>query len=120
MRPKPSTAPAAALTAVLAAAPATDGPSLKELMRRVAEYVQAYGDRASLVVATEHYAQRVSHERQVGFRERSMVAELAIVYVEAEHMWLGFRDVSEVDGRRIPDREDRLIEVLTQAQGTYN
>lgn len=96
-----------------------DGPSLKDVMRRVAAYVQAYGDQASIVVATERYKQTASEAGQAGLRERSIVADFAIVRAEAHHVWLGFRDVYEVDGERIGDREDRLIDVLTRAHGTY-
>ena len=98
---------------------AADGPSLKDVMRRVAAYVQAYGDQASIVVATEHYQQTLSTPVQTAVQERAIVADFAIVRAEAHHVWLGFRDVYEVDGYRIPERADRLVDVLTGAQGTF-
>lgn len=110
----------AAALSVLPVNPArADGPSLKDVMRRVAAYVQAYGDQASIVVATERYQQTLSTPVQTAVQERTIVADFAIVRAEAYHVWLGFRDVYEVDGYRIPDRADRLVDVLTRAQGTF-
>lgn len=120
MAAKATIAVTAAICAVLATSPAADGPSLTDVMRRVAAYVQAYGDQASIVVATERYTQRLTGSAPTGIRERHIVADFAIVRVEAHHVWLGVRDVYEVDGERIADRADRLIDVLTRAQGTYD
>jgi len=108
-----------ALSVVIATPARADGLSLKDVMRRAAAYVQSYGDLASIVVATEHYEQTLSTPVQAGVQERSIVADFAIVRAEAYHVWLGFRDVYEVDGYRIPDRADRLVDVLTGAQGTF-
>lgn len=96
---------------------ADDTPSLKTVMRRAAAYVDAYGQRASIVVATERYTQRLTTDRSDTTTERSLVSEFAIVRVEANRAWIGFRDVIEVDGRRLGDRQDRLIEVLTTSSG---
>lgn len=96
---------------------ADDAPSLKTVMRRAAAYVDAYGQKASIVVATERYTQRLTTDRSDPTAERSLVAEFAIVRAEANHEWIGFRDVIEVDGKRIGDREDRLIEALTTSSG---
>lgn len=99
---------------------AADGPSAKQIMRRVAAYVDAWGDKASIVVATERYTQTVTGSDSEESRHRSLVADFAIVRVEAHRTWLGFRDVHEVDGQPIADRVDRLIDVLTRAEGTLD
>ncbi len=119
MRVRASIGIIAVLSAVGATPARADGPSLKDVMRRVADYVQSYGDQASIVVATEHYQQTLSTPVQTAVQERSIVADFAIVRAEAYRVWLGFRDVYEVDGYRIPDRADRLVDVLTRGQGTF-
>lgn len=94
-------------------------PSVKDVMRRVAAYVDAYGERASIVVATEHYDQQARRTAPSMPEKRQIVAEFAIVKVDGERGWQGFRDVIEVDGSRLPDRDDRLVRVLTQP-GRYD
>ena len=40
------------------------------------------------------------------------MAELALLRIDAVDGWQQFRDVTHVDGRPLPDRENRLIDVL--------
>lgn len=90
-------------------------------MRRVAAYVDAYGEKTSIVVATEHYTQH-SRSMTIGYEpaRRQILADFAIVKVDALGGWQGFRDVLEVDGERLPDRDDRLVRLLTEAGGRYD
>ena len=94
-------------------------PSVKEVMQRVAGYVDAYGQRASVVVATERYTQR---SRRVSGKpeQRQLVADFAIVKVAGTRGWQGFRDVIEVDGSPLADREGRLVRILTQPGPAYD
>lgn len=96
-------------------------PSVGEVMRRVAAYVDGYGEKASIVVATEHYTQH-SRSMTLGYEpaRRRILADFAIVKIDAPRGWQGFRDVVEVDGERLPDREDRLVRLLTGAGGGYD
>lgn len=95
-----------------------DGPpSLKDVMRRVAAYVDSYGERAAIVVATERYAQTTTGNTDAPRLERHLVAEFALVKVDVVSGWLGFRDVLEVDGRKLPDREERLVRSLSSGGG---
>lgn len=95
-------------------------PSLKTVMQRIAEYVGAYGEQASIVVATERYTQDVTSNGSAVPATRAVVAEFAIVKVAGLGEWIGFRDVVEVDGRRVTDREDRLLHALTTATGGFD
>jgi hypothetical protein len=91
-------------------------PSLKDVVRRMGAYVETYGEKASIIVATERFAQRV--RRAAGLdQERDTVADFAIVKASGFGGWVGFRDVVEVDGARVSDREERLIQILTSASG---
>jgi hypothetical protein len=104
----------AGATTLFAAAP-TDRTSVSDVMRRVGAYVDGYGDKASIVVGTEHYTQETVGAAESKHHQRDIVADLGLVKVEAEKIWLGFRDVLEVDGRRVTDRDDRLATVLMAA-----
>ncbi len=77
------------------------------------EYVGAYGDKASVIVAVEKYTQTVTVEGAPPLRPRQMVAEFAIV--KADGHWTGFRDVIEVNGQQVVDRRDRLLRLLTDS-----
>ena len=87
-------------------------PSVKDVMKKVGAYVDAYGERASIVVATERYTQETSGSGGGFHGRRTIVAELAIVKVDSNIGWQGFRDVVEVDDTKVNDREDRLVQNL--------
>jgi hypothetical protein len=96
-----------------------DPVSLKDVMRRAGAYVDGYGDRASIVVFTERYEQHA--EASTGSPQtRTITSDFALVYADAIHGWLGFRDVVEVDGHAVGDREDRLAHVLMGAEGRFD
>lgn len=86
-------------------------------MRRVAAYVDGYGERAAIVVGTERYTQKTSGNTDAPHLERHLVAEFALVKVDVASGWLGFRDVLEVDGRKLPDHQDRLVTSLFSGGG---
>jgi hypothetical protein len=99
---------------------AHDEPSLKEVLRRMGAYVQAYGEKASIVVATEHYTQRLNTSDRATPQHRVTVADFAIVKAAGLGGWVGFRDVVEADGARIPDRHGRLLRVLSASAGSMD
>ena len=108
------------LSLVLVALPAPEPPpSVKDVMRRVATYVDAYGERAAIVVASERYTQETTGNTSAVHTGRVLASEFAIVKVDTVSRWLGFRDVLEVDGRRLSDHEDRLIRSLTGGGAGY-
>ncbi len=93
--------------------------SLKDVMRRAGEYVDSYGDRASIVVCTETYEQHA--EASTGSPQaRTLTSDFALVFADAIHGWLGFRDVLDVDGHAVGDRENRLAHVLMGAEGRFD
>jgi hypothetical protein len=105
--------------AVLGAASAQPSLSVKDVMARVERYVGGYGERAAVVVATERYEQAATGSESAE-QHRTLVSDFALVHADAIHGWLGFRDVREVDGHRVTDREDRLARVLMGAQGSFD
>jgi hypothetical protein len=111
---------AASIAAGPLAAAAPDEPSLKDVVRRMGAYVEAYGEKASIVVATERYTQDVNSSRVGGSGHRILVSDFAIVKVEGIRGWMGFRDVVEVDGRKVENREERLVQSLMSASPSYD
>jgi hypothetical protein len=95
-------------------------PSLKELVRRLGAYVDAYGEKASIVVATERYTQGVEHSGDRPSQSRVLVSDFAIVRVEGLRGWMGFRDVIDVDGRPVENREARLLQSLMSPSASYD
>lgn len=100
-----------------ASRPSAAEPSLKDVVRRLGAYVQAYGEKASIVVATERYTQRVNRSGRSAPEERVTVADFAIVKAAGFGGWVGFRDIIEADGAPIPDHTDRLFKVLSDVSG---
>ena len=106
---------AASLAAVPLAASGPAKPSLADVLRRMGAYVEAYGEKASIVVATERYAQHVSAGERA--QDRHTVADFAIVRAAGFGGWVGFRDVVEADGARLANRTDRLLGILSDVAG---
>jgi hypothetical protein len=100
----------AVLAALLLAAPAASQsrpPTLRQVMERVARYVESYGEQLSMVVATEHYSQWFDTTKvDDALITRTLTSEFALVGSQGD--WVGFRDVQEVDGRPVRERENRL------------
>jgi VWFA-related protein len=87
-----------------AAAPAGPdrNPELALALDRVFEYVQAYEAEYSALVAEEHY------EQFAGRQYVRLRSDFLLVNQESTEGWVCFRDVFEVDGKPVRDREDRL------------
>jgi hypothetical protein len=94
---------------------ATDS-ALTDLVKRIGDYVAGYGEKTSAIVGVEKYSQLVTLEGLEPLKPRRLVAEFAIVRAGAG--WTGFRDVVEVDGRKVEERKDRLERLLMEMTGT--
>ena len=91
-------------------------PTLEQVMERVGSYVASYGEKAAVVVASEKYSQSVLIDGADMGRPRDLKAEFAIVRV-AGGAWTGYRDVIESEGKPVQDRKDRLVSLVTNAEG---
>jgi hypothetical protein len=94
--------------------------SLKDVLRRVEDYVDSYGVKASIVVCSERYTQQARMSGMTSDGTRQLTSDFAIVRADAIHGWLGFRDVVEVDGKPVADRQDRLARVLMSSEGRFD
>ena len=79
-----------------------------ETLRRATVYMDEFVARFANVVAEEHYVQETSVPR----RHREMHSDFLMVKTEGSNDWLQFRDVFEVDGQPVRDRQDRLRELF--------
>jgi VWFA-related protein len=75
---------------------------VQRLLARAADYVAGYQREYSMLVAEEHYVQRTKTEQQ------TLRSDLLLVRPPGLDAWVSFRDVFEVNGRPVRDREDRL------------
>ena len=112
----------ATLVALLCAVSAVTGqePPLVAVLARAADYVAAYKQRLSGIVAEEHYRQQVIATTRSGrasnrqFRE--LRSDLLLVKPGERESWLQFRDVFEVDRKPIRDRDERLYKLFVDAK----
>lgn len=104
---------AACAAAVVAVRAGTVQSELEILLRRVADYVAAYEQEMSGVVAEETYVQQTSSGGPIQSRQESR-ADIAIILINGTSGWVAFRDVFEVNGRPVRDREDRLARLFAR------
>jgi hypothetical protein len=108
------TAVGAAVVALdlIAAAPASgQSPPLNELMRRVGAYVARFVNDFSNVVAEEEYEQRFKS----GPGRRRLKSDFLLVgYPGNATLLMTFRDVREVDGKPVGDKEQRITQLFLQ------
>jgi hypothetical protein len=79
-------------------------PELEILLGKLSDYGRAYTGHYSALVAEESYRQSVPFERL----QRRLRSDLLFVRSEASAEWVSFRDVFEVDGKPVRDRDLRL------------
>lgn len=84
------------------AAPSPRELELQRLVARAADYIAGYQREYSLLVAEENYVQSTRTQRQ------QIRSDLLLVRQERASGWTSFRDVFEVNGQPVRDRDDRL------------
>lgn len=105
---------AAFVLPLLAQAPAAQEPvAFDLLLRRMFEYAERFQRELGSMVAEEKYdqVQLISAASRNGDLRRTLRSDFLLVNVPG-HGWTPFRDVFEVDGRQIRDRQDRLTKLF--------
>jgi hypothetical protein len=104
---------------VLIACPASaQEPALETVLVRAGQYVGEFQRRLSGVVAEEGYVQDVRYPLGTGVRysllarHRELKSDLLLVTPVGGDRWIQFRDVFEVDGKAVRDRNERLINLF--------
>jgi hypothetical protein len=108
-----------ALYAVASQAQTGDWP-LAAVLSRAATYIDRYGDKVTGLVVEESYVQDVVMVNRFGYRvsipkgptHRTLKSDLLLVRPPGTETWVQFRDVYEVDGRGVRDRNDRLAKLF--------
>lgn len=93
----------------------TPKPSEKDLLERVASYIAEYVPRLINIVAAETFEQQRQGNPVV---TRRLLSDILLVNKPgATHEWMVFRDVTEVDGAPVPDKEARLVDLFVAPTG---
>jgi hypothetical protein len=99
-------------------------PDLKTVLRRAGDYASEYHTQLSTMVAEEWYVQRSGPEvspsliprGRVEKQERVLKSDFAIVREFAGgSLWLGVREVFEIDGEQVAGERGRLQRVLNDS-----
>jgi hypothetical protein len=102
---------AVACSLVLLAGNAVSGQSqdsrVAQILEKAGAYVGSFERQLAGVVAEETYVQQ-----QYVITQRTLKSDLLLVPVPGEARYVEFRDVFEVDGRAVRDREDRLTRLF--------
>ena len=83
--------------------------ALEVVLAQAADYVATYQQDLGSVVADEEYVQAVE-----GGRSQRTHSELLVFSPPDDERWLVFRDVIEVDGQLVEDREQRLTDLFRE------
>src|SRR3954462_6396721 len=119
----------AGLAALALGGPATaqvPPPVLSAVLSRAATYVEHFADRVSGFVTAESYVQDVippmnrfgsrpaNIRPYTGPLHRELKSDLLLVRPVGSDGWMQFRDVTEVDGKKLKDRNDRLARLFLE------
>src|SRR3954468_17886952 len=101
------------------ASPAAQEPALDAVLTRAGTYIVEFQRRLSGIVAEEAYVQTVripfgtsSRSTELLPRHRELKSDLLLVKPAGVDRWLQFRDVFEVDGQPVRDRNERLMQLF--------
>ena len=83
-------------------------PTLETILAIAGRYVLQLQADLSGIVAEEHYSQDLLTDRRQDDVHRDLKSDLLLVRPNGAERYIQFRDVFEVDGRPVRDRDDRL------------
>jgi hypothetical protein len=102
-------------------------PLLGPVLNRAAAYVERFAARVAGIVVAESYVQDVypplnrfgslprnARQQYTGPMHRELKSDLLLVRPVGADAWMQFRDVTEVDGHKLKDRNDRLEKLFLQ------
>lgn len=99
----------------------TQEPALSTVLDRAGKYVVEFQRQLSGIVAEETYVQSVRYSLGTSNRvaqllptHRELKSDLLLVKPAGVDRWLQFRDVFEVDGKEIRDRNERLMQLFVK------
>jgi hypothetical protein len=122
MRFRPFSA-AVLIAAAIGASARAEPPDVEALLDKAGDYVADYERTFVGVVAEETYRQEVratgrfdprGFAANVLVQRRDLKSDVLLVRPPAANRWIQFRDVFDVDGKPVRDREERLAKLFLQ------
>jgi hypothetical protein len=111
----------AALAATSTGLASSDTPRLEQVLARTAAYVADFERQLSGIVADEDYTQQVRGGKVAVPEElRRLRSDLLLVKPAGSQDWMQFRDVYEVNGVPVHDRNDRLMKLFIDPGESVN
>lgn len=91
-------------------------PNLEQVLVRAAKYVTTLHKQLSSIVAEETYVQTARAVRFGSMAEskKTLRSDLLLVRPPDADRYVEFRDVFEVDGRAVRDRDERLVKLFLE------
>lgn len=119
---RPGILAAAVVVSLAAAQPPAQRPSLTDVLDRSASYVQRFQQQLAQIVSEETYVQTVVDTSRFSNTLRAqptqrLRSDLILVKPSASERFVELRDVFEVNGRPVRDREARLEALLNRPGG---
>ena len=117
MTMRATAAVAAVLVAVFSVPAAAQEPALASVLAKAGDYVAEFERGISSIVAEERYSQQWvdlprGYPSRGAERRRQLVSDFLLVKPVSSDNWMQFRDVFEVDGEPVHDRNDRLVKLF--------
>jgi len=104
-----------AMALTLGGSAPAEAPKLNEVLARAANYVGEFERQLSGIVAGEDYTQQVRGGKvRVPEERRRLRSDLLLVKPVGAQDWMQFRDVYEVNGDPVQDRNDRLMKLFVE------
>jgi len=109
---------ATALLSILVPGVSAQPPTLPQVVARAGEYVRVFARQLSSIVAEETYLQEYTHRigrgksARLETERRTLRSDLLLMRPERDQNWVQFRDVFDVDGKPVRDREERLTSLF--------
>ena len=100
------------------AAATTEPQSLATVLARAGAYVADFHRQLSSIVGEERYVQDWTtvrsgrHPVTTELQHRELVSDVVLVKPPRADAWMTCRDVFEVDGNAVRDRDDRLAQLI--------
>ena len=85
-------------------------PQVKDLLPKIATYIQSFINSFSNVVAEENYQQQITSPR----RKRQLKSDVMLVKFPGADGWLVFRDTFEVDAKSVRSEPERLTKLFVE------
>jgi hypothetical protein len=94
------------------------GPPLVDLLARAGAYSERYERDFADLTAEETYTQKLFRHRNLRLQQvRTLRSDMVFVRLgDSDLRWMAFRDVFEVDGKTVRERDDRLETLFVKAR----